>query len=415
MIRRLHLKLYCAIVGTLLVFLASCALAWHLFTPARNTRAEIETATALAAALIEDPQADDTRRRAIVDSLASQLYADVAWFNAGSAEPAYAGGRPFRISGEQIEESGWFFGHGGPYYNERLEGGRHLIVHPRRKLLIHSLHMGVLLLCIAALLALLTYPISRSITARLERLKAGVQQFGDGNLAARVPIEGRDEVAALAQSFNESAARIEQLVSAHKLLLANCSHELRTPLARMRLAIERLPEGERVANPELVRGILELDALIGEMLLSSRLDAAHRPERIEPLDLLALVAEEAAHFDREVSGAAVVVPGDAALLRRLVRNLLDNARVHAGGATEVRVEADDKFARIVVEDAGAGVPEGDRERIFEPFYRADSAPRGSGYGLGLAIVRQIAQAHRGSTEYAARAGGGSRFSVSLPR
>jgi signal transduction histidine kinase len=274
--------------------------------------------------------------------------------------------------------------------------------------------MGVLLLGIAGILALLTYPISRGITARLERLRGSVQEFGGGNLAVRVPDDGRDEVAALARSFNVSAARIEKLVAAHKLLLANCSHELRTPLARMRLAIEKLPERERAANPELVRGIGELDALIGEMLLSSRLDAATPLERQEA-DLPALVAEEAAHFDRDVTAARVTVNGDAALLRRLIRNLLDNARVHAGGATEVRVEAGEGVARIVIDDAGTGIPEADRVRIFEPFYRADGAARGSGFGLGLAIVRQIAEAHGGRVEYAPREGGGSRFTVTLPR
>jgi len=182
----------------------------------------------------------------------------------------------------------------------------------------------------------------------------------------------------------------------------------------MRLAIERLPENERAANPELVRGIVELDALIGEMLLSSRLDATHRIDNAVPVDLPALVAEEAAHFDREVIASPVTVFGDAALLRRLVRNLLDNARVHAGGATEVRVEHDGTAARIVVEDAGAGVAEADRERIFEPFFRADAAARGSGFGLGLAIVRQIAAAHGGRVEVVPRPAGGSRFVVTLP-
>jgi signal transduction histidine kinase len=414
-IRRLHLKLYGAIVGTMLVFVACCAIAWHFFAPSRNSMAEIETASGLAAALLEDSHGTAAHRAEIVESLAYQLHANVAVYPFAGREPEVVSGRPLGLSDAQLEKAGWTLGREGPRYSLRLAGGGHLVVHPRRKLLVHGLHMGLMLLGIAGILALLTYPIARGITARLERLKGGVQQFGGGNLGARVPVEGRDEVAALAQSFNDSAARIEQLVGAHKLLLANCSHELRTPLARMRLAIERLPESERAANPELVRGILELDALIGEMLLSSRLDASHQPERAEPVDLLALVAEEAAHFDCEVTGAPVIVPGEPALLRRLVRNLLDNARVHAGGATEVRVEADESGARILVEDAGAGVPEADRERIFEPFYRADAAARASGSGLGLAIVRQIAIAHRGGVEYAARDGGGSRFTVSLPR
>lgn len=414
MIRRLHFRLYLAIVGTMLVFVACSALAWRYFAPARNTASEIETAAGLAAMLIEDPRADDARRHAIVDSLSYQLHANVAWYEAGQSQPNYSSGKLW-IDAETIQKSGWRVERGGPLYNVRLEGGAHLVVQPRRKLLAHGLHMGVLVLCIAGLLALLTYPIARGITARLGRLEAGVQKFGGGDLAARVPVEGRDEVAALARSFNESATRIEQLVGAHRLLLANCSHELRTPLARMRLAIERLPESERATNSELVRGIGELDALIGEMLLSSRLDAANKLERTEPVDLLALVAEEAAHFDREVTGATVTVQGDAALLRRLVRNLLDNARVHAGGATDVRVEEQGALVQLVIEDAGAGVPEADRSRIFEPFYRAESATRGSGSGLGLAIVRQIASAHRGQVQYAPREGGGSRFTVTLPK
>ncbi|HTU65189.1 MAG TPA: ATP-binding protein [Steroidobacteraceae bacterium] len=412
--RRLHLKLYLAIIGTLLVFLACGALAWRTFAPPRGTLADIETASALAASLVEDARADDARRQAVLDSLAYQLRANTGWFAADSTAPVLQSGRVPALTREQLEKSGWFLVHGGPVYNVRLDGGGHLVVHPRRRLLLHGVHMGLLLLGIAGVLALLTYPISRGITARLERLRDGVQKFGGGDLATRVAVEGRDEVAALARSFNESADRVERLVATHKLLLANCSHELRTPLARMRLAIEKLPAGERASNPELVRGIVELDQLIGEMLLSSRLDAAPRLEHTEPVDLSALVAEEAAHFDRDVTAVPAIVPGDPTLLRRLVRNLLDNARAHAGGATEVRVEADAATARLVVEDAGPGVPEADRARIFEPFFRADGAARG-GFGLGLAIVRQIAAAHRGAVEYRPRDGGGSRFEVTLPR
>ena len=117
-------------------------------------------------------------------------------------------------------------------------------------ILLHGLHIGLLLTSIAAVLALLTYPITRGITARLARLQTGVQQFGAGNLSARVKVEGRDEVATLAKSFNESAERIEQLVRAHQMLLANCSHELRTPLARIRLGLERVPGTDPKASAE---------------------------------------------------------------------------------------------------------------------------------------------------------------------
>ena len=283
----------------------------------------------------------------------------------------------------------------------------------RSRFLLHGAHVVLVLGLLGASIALLAYPIARGLTARLGRLNEGVRKFGAGDLATRVTVEGSDEVAALASSFNDSAARIEQLVRANQMLLANCSHELRTPLTRMRLAIEKLEPGG-AAGVELTRNIAELDVLIGELLLTSRLDVAKRPDRIESVDLLALVAEEAAHFDREVSGDTLTISGDPILLRRLVRNLLENARRHAGGATDIRVTKIEGGARIAVEDAGAGIPAEDRERIFEPFYRRGESGVSAGTGLGLSIVRQIARVHGGDVCYEARDGAGSRFVVTLP-
>jgi signal transduction histidine kinase len=291
--------------------------------------------------------------------------------------------------------------------------GSSFIVFRNGRSVISSVHVLLAMVFIAAILALITYPLARGITARLARLQQGVQQFGGGDLAVRVAVEGRDEVAALAASFNESADRVEQLVRANRQLLANCSHELRTPLARMRLAIERRGADAAGADLELKRNIAELDALIGELLLSTRLDAASTPLRLESIDLLALAAEEAAYFDCEATGEAVTVQGDPLLLRRLCRNLLENARLHAGGATAISVQADGSMARIVVEDNGAGITPEDRERIFEPFYRRAGAASDAGTGLGLAIVRQIARLHGGDVVHEPRAGGGSRFIVTL--
>jgi signal transduction histidine kinase len=283
----------------------------------------------------------------------------------------------------------------------------------RSRFLMHGAHVVLVLGLLGASIALLAYPIARGLTSRLARLNEGVQKFGAGDLATRVPVEGHDEVAALAASFNESAAHVEQLVRANQMLLANCSHELRTPLTRMRLAIEKLGPAAGDARAELARNIVELDALIGELLLSSRLDAAKHPDRIESVDLTALVAEEASHFDRDVFGDAIMIGGDPLLLRRLVRNLLENARVHAGGATEIRVSEQDGSASIVVEDAGPGIPPEDAQRIFEPFYRRPCGEQ-PGTGLGLSIVRQIARVHGGDVLCEPRQGGGSRFTVTLP-
>jgi signal transduction histidine kinase len=413
-LRRLHLRFYLAIVGTLVVFLIMVAIVWHHFAPPRMALGGIESAAGLAAVMLDERAHDLEETREVLVSLSYQANSDVVLYGPDGTMVLYAGRRAPKLTPAQIADSNWLMTGHGPTYNRRLADGSHLLVHPRHRILAYGLHMGLLLTTVAALLALLTYPLTRGITARLARLQAGVQQFGAGNLAARVKVEGRDEVAALATSFNESAEHIEKLVRAHQMLLANCSHELRTPLARIRMGIERVAGADPDTSAELARNIAELDALIGEMLLSSRLDASSGVARAESVDLLALAAEEAAHFDLQASGDALIVKADAMLLRRLVRNLLENARVHAGGVTDIRIEGDAHHARIVIEDAGQGVADLDRDQIFEPFYRASSATRSSGAGLGLAIVRQIARAHGGTVEYSPRDGGGSRFTVTLP-
>ena len=405
--RKLHRRLYLAIIGALFAFLVCTALVWHVAAEPLSAMWGVETATRMSAAMLENPhnQADEFK---IVRTLADEAYADVALLKDG--EPPVSYGRSFRFTAQHEEQKGWSFRE-GPVFAAHLADGRALLVHPRQRLLLHGLHILLILSVVAAVLALLTYPIARGITARLARLRQGVQKFGDGDLAARVAIEGRDEVAALAASFNETAGRVEQLVRANQQLLANCSHELRTPLTRMRLAIEHGANDD--SHGELKRNIAELDVLIGELLLSSRLDAAKRPDRVESVDLLALAAEEAAYFDREVRGDPVTIAGDPLLLRRLIRNLLENARVHAGGASQVSVEKTATGARLVVEDAGPGITAEDREKIFEPFYRRQGASQATGTGLGLSIVRQIARLHGGDVAFEPRADGGCRFVVTL--
>ncbi|MCK6427695.1 MAG: HAMP domain-containing histidine kinase, partial [Burkholderiaceae bacterium] len=262
------------------------------------------------------------------------------------------------------------------------------------------------------------------LTRRLERLQASVERLGGGDLAARVDARGRDEVARLAASFNESAARIERLVQSQRALLANASHELRSPLARVRMAIEMLAEGDAPRRAEikreLERNVAELDALIDEILLASRLDATDARAAFEEVDLAALAAEECARAEARFELAATgecTLRGDARLLRRLLRNLLDNARRHGGGAeVDVVLRAATDGFELDVCDRGPGVPAAERERIFEPFYRlAGASETAGGVGLGLALVRKIAEQHGGSAVCLPRAGGGSCFRVRLPR
>jgi signal transduction histidine kinase len=271
---------------------------------------------------------------------------------------------------------------------------------------------------IAVVIAAGAYPVVRRITRRLEQLQASVQAWGRGDLAVRVQVGGRDEVAQLAVSFNDSAARIEGLVDAQKSLLANASHELRSPLARIRMAVELLQDSASPAiRQELTRNISELDQLIDEVLLASRLDAVPQAGAAqEVVDITGIVAEECARVGAALDGVANAVRGDATLLRRMVRNLLENARRH-GGDAEVSVLLASATGGTLLDvcDRGPGVPAAERERIFEPFYRLPGASEKAGsVGLGLSLVRQIARRHGGEVECLPNGDHGACFRITLP-
>lgn len=285
----------------------------------------------------------------------------------------------------------------------------------------HAMGFVVMLLVIALVVAAGAYPVVRRLTGRLERLQRSVEAWGEGQLATRVAVEGNDEVARLAASFNDSAARIEALVGAQKSLLANASHELRSPLARIRMAAELMAEQAPPAiGAELRRNVAELDQLIDEVLLASRLDAVGAGmARFEEVDLTGIVAEECARVGASLEAArAYCVTGEPKLLRRLVRNLLENAgRYGAGSAVEVRLAAvGDGALRLDVCDGGPGIPASERERIFEPFYRiAGASEAAGGVGLGLSLVRQIAHHHGGDAQCLPNGAGGCCFRVTLPQ
>jgi len=276
----------------------------------------------------------------------------------------------------------------------------------------HSLGgMLAMLLMLAAVVGFAAYPIVRFIVRRLERLQQGAEALAAGDLSARVVVEGNDEVARLATSFNHAAARIEQLVGAHKMLLAQASHELRTPLTRIRLALDLSADIEPKRRQGLEADIAELDHLIEEILLASRLDTLTDLDHDEPLDLVALVAEECARYGVDVEGESVEIRGDSRLLRRLVRNLVANAERHGRPPVRVRIRVRDGRAELIVADAGAEIPAAEREHLFEPFYRQGNT---DGHGLGLSLVRQIARRHGGEVRYGTVDDAGCGFIVALP-
>jgi signal transduction histidine kinase len=169
---------------------------------------------------------------------------------------------------------------------------------------------------------------------------------------------------------------------------------------------------------ELRRNVAELDQLIDEVLLASRLDAAGASTpRLEEVDLTGILAEECARVEAELEAGVHTIMGEPKLLRRMVRNLLENA-VRYGGGSAVRVRlaaAGDSALALDVCDGGPGIPEPERERIFEPFYRiAGASEAAGGVGLGLALVRQIARRHGGDAQCLPNDAGGC-FRVTLPR
>jgi len=285
--------------------------------------------------------------------------------------------------------------------------------------------------------ALATYPIVRTLTRRLERLQNGVQQWGEGDLSIRVPENGQDEVAFLAKRFNQAAERVQALVqsreallASQKSLLANASHELRSPLTRIRMGLELMGASATPAfRDEISRNISELDALIEEILLASRLDAREADlGSIESVELIGMAAEECARVDAELELQAnpstdglqtvateLTVLGVAKLLRRAVRNLLENARRYGAGQISLSLSHTAQHAVIRVADHGPGVPPELQERIFEPFYRLPGATeRDGGVGLGLALVKSIAQRHGGRAFCENQPDGGACFVIELP-
>ena len=229
-------------------------------------------------------------------------------------------------------------------------------------------------------------------------------------------MRGRDEIAAVAASFNDAAGKIEDLVGAHRTLLANASHELRTPLSRIRLGIEMLRNADPDRRAALERDIAELDTLIDEILLMSRLDAGAHIQAGEPVDLVALAAEECAHYPGcELEGHAPDISGDSTLLRRMLRNLLDNAHAHGRPPVRVSLSATSDAIMLSVEDAGPGMGPQDLEHAFQPFYRGADRQNVRGYGLGLALVRQVAEAHRGSASIRHSSNSGTVVDVIFPK
>jgi signal transduction histidine kinase len=413
--RRLYVQIYLTIVASLVLVVLFAGALWSFVPTATTADQAFEMASHLFASQLPPAAAAADAQQRAIDALYTRLHMDLALF-AGDRRLLAAAGRTLPAPPPRWESGGVIHGRSGPAWAIRLPDARWIVTRPAGAPARPVLGLFGFLGGIALAVAIGAFPLVRWLTRRLERLQAGVESLGAGDLAARVKVEGRDDVAKLARSFNAAATRIETLVGAHKMLLANASHELRTPLARIRMAIEllrRKPDSARWG--ELDRDVAELDALIEQILLSSRLEAVQSDGVREDVDLLALAAEEGARYPEcSVSGTPVVVHGERALLQRMLRNLIDNAKRHGIPPITVEVEPDAAQAVVTVADHGEGIAASERERSFQPFYSSAADGRTGGTGLGLTLVRQIARQHGGDAQWVGTEKRPSVLRVSIP-
>jgi two-component system sensor kinase ParS len=266
----------------------------------------------------------------------------------------------------------------------------------------------------------------------LETLRTAANQFGDGNLAARAWVGKRSNVRELAEHFNHMADRTQRLIAAQRELTNAVSHEFRTPIARLAFELDLVAaaadEQTRARLVEEMRAdLLEMEDMVSELLTYARLEHPQVSLAAVPVDAQSWLESVlgAMALEAEAKGVACgvamnevqTVTLEPRFMARAAINLLRNAIHYARRSVEVRVERSDTGGyRLLVDDDGPGIPEADRLRIFEPFTRLDEsrARATGGFGLGLAIVRRIAQWHSGTVEVHESPLGGARFVLSWP-
>ena len=273
--------------------------------------------------------------------------------------------------------------------------------------------------------------LSRGMTSPLREMAAAASAMSTGNYDRRVSSSSRDEVGELARAFNQMAAELAETDRVRRDLVANVSHELRTPITALQAVLENLVDGVTEPDPETFKTMLaqveRLGRLVKQLLDLSRLESGTVPLertefRVEPL-LAHAVREQQLHAPEIAVSVSVDSPdltadGDPERVHQVVANLLENAVRHTprGGTVQVRAQRDHDGVTIEVLDEGPGIAAADEARIFERFYRADSARASSdgGAGLGLAIAQWIVDLHGGDIHPEPREPHGCRMVVTLP-
>jgi signal transduction histidine kinase len=293
----------------------------------------------------------------------------------------------------------------------------------------------LLIICIFVFIffALVIYLWVRPLWVNLSELKKASSSFGEGKFDTRAKITKLSPISPISQSFNSMAERVQSLISSHKELTNAVSHELRTPLARMRFSLEMLDATKddkkrtRYSN-EIATDIEELDALINELLTYARFERSQPELETTETDIIPWLEAQVSrakkltntldinlHFPNITSKISYVF--ENRLLARALSNLLQNSIRYAVKRIDVTLIQNNESFSITVEDDGPGIPEEKRESIFDPFNRADSSRTRDtgGFGIGLAIVNQVAQWHQGTVFVSSSALGGACFTLTIPQ
>jgi two-component system sensor histidine kinase CpxA len=286
---------------------------------------------------------------------------------------------------------------------------------------------------IGVVIALLVMPVSRLISKPINELRHSAQRIADGELSHRATVKRKDEIGKLGRAFNHMADRLEKMIRGGRELTAHISHELRTPLARIRIAEEMLREKvEQQNNKDLNRylneireDVEELDALIGRILMLSKLDLKEKPlsfQPVNPVDLMQGVLsrvtpaleQKSIHLTTDFSFEPPLW-ADADALQTTFSNLLENAVKYSpsGGRVSVEMKATGDDMEVVVTNTADKIADEDLQKLFEPFHRVGTKKE-AGFGLGLAIAKKSVEAHGGSIE-AFNAEEGFRIRMRLPR
>jgi signal transduction histidine kinase len=291
---------------------------------------------------------------------------------------------------------------------------------------------------IFVVIAVFSIMFARSLAQPISRLSSVARAFGNGDLTARAGIRRNDELGYLGRTFDEMADRVNDLLRSQKELLANVSHELRTPLSRIRVALDIAAENASPADrqhwADIANDLEELDQLIVNILMATRFDLdmqQHRSaslplhmEQIDPEPFLRAITDrfcgihQSHVLDFSAEGPLPAITADPRLLRRVMENIIDNARKYSndGSTIAIRAHRDAKGLMVEVSDSGIGIDEADLENVFKPFFRTDRSRTRStgGVGLGLTLSKRIVEAHGGTISISSRLHSGTTVCFSIP-